>query len=146
MWPLNESMSSTITIRAQEGGIYKVKVIQALAHEMINPCELWNIRFGHLNCNALPGLQNMVTCMPVFSFEHASICRGFALGKNTKKSYPHSNRKTKGILDLIYSDLCGPMTAPSMNGCLYYIIFIVDCSRKTLIYFLKTKDESFSIF
>jgi hypothetical protein len=42
MWPSNESMSSTMTIRAQEGGLYKVtgQVIQALAHEMINPCEL----------------------------------------------------------------------------------------------------------
>jgi transposase InsO family protein len=38
------------------------------------------------------------------------------------------------------------MTAPSMNGCLYYIIFIDDYSRKTWIYFLKTKDESFSKF
>jgi transposase InsO family protein len=38
------------------------------------------------------------------------------------------------------------MTASSMNGCLYYIIFIHDCSCKTWIYFLKTKDESFSRF
>jgi transposase InsO family protein len=47
-------------------------------------------------------------------------------------------------LDLINYDICAPMTTPSMNGCLYYIIFIDDCSCKTWIYFLKTKDESFS--
>ena len=84
--------------------------------------------------------------MPVFSFEHDSVCRGCALNNNTKKAYPHNNKKSNGILDLIHSDLCGPMTAPSMNGCIYYIIFINDCSRKTWIYFLKTKDESFSKF
>jgi transposase InsO family protein len=88
----------------------------------------------------------MVTGMSVFSFEHDSVCRGCVLGKNTKKAYPHSNRKTNGILDLIHSDLCGPMTTPSMNGCIYYIIFIDDYSRKTWIYFLKTKDEFFSRF
>jgi hypothetical protein len=88
----------------------------------------------------------MVTCMPMFSFEHDSVCRGCALGKNTKKSYPHNNRKSNGILDLIHFDLCGPMTTPSMNDCLYYILFIDDCCRKTWIYFLKTKDESFSKF
>jgi hypothetical protein len=110
-------MSSTMTIGAQEGVLYKVtgQVIQALTHEMINPCELWHKKFGHLNYNALPGLQKMVTGMPVFSFEHDSICRGCALGKNTKKTYPHSNRKTNGILDRIHSHLRGPMTAPSMN-------------------------------
>lgn len=148
MWPSNESMSSAMTIRDQESGIYKVtgQFIQALAHEMINPYELWHRRFGHLNYNALPSLKKMVTGMPVFSFGHYSICRGYALGKNTKKTYPHSNRKTNGILDLIHSDLCGPVTTLSMNGCLYYIIFIDDFSRKTWIYFLKTKDEFFIKF
>jgi hypothetical protein len=148
MWPSNGDLSSAMTIRTRESELYKItsQVVQALAHEMINPCELWHRRFGHLNYNTLLGLQKMVTGMPVFSFEHDSVCRRCALGKNTKKAYPHSNRKTNGILDLIHSDLCGPMTAPSMNGCLYYIIFIDDCSRKTWIYFLKTKDESFSRF
>ena len=70
MWPSNESMSSTMTIRAQEGGIYKVigQVIQTLSHEMINPYELWHIRFVHLNYNSLPALKNMVTGMPIFFF------------------------------------------------------------------------------
>jgi hypothetical protein len=57
----------------------------------------------------------MVTGMPMFSFEYDSVCRGCALGKNTKKAYPHNNRKTNGILDLIHYDLCGPMIAPPMN-------------------------------
>jgi hypothetical protein len=148
MWSSNEDMSTAMTIGTRESGLYKIsgQVVQALAHEMINPCELWHKRLGHLNHNALPGLQKMVTGMPVFSFEHDSVCRGCALGKNTKKPYPHSNRKSNGILDLIHSELCGPMTAPTMNGCIYYIIFMDDCSHKTWIYFLKTKDESFNRF
>jgi transposase InsO family protein len=88
----------------------------------------------------------MVTGMPMFSFEHDSVCRGCALGKNTKKAYPDNNRKSNGILDLIHYDFCGPMIASSMNDCLYYIIFIDDCSRKTWIYFLKTKAESLNRF
>jgi hypothetical protein len=148
LWSSINDPSTAITIGTRECGLYKLsgQVIQALAHETINPCELWHRRLGHLNFNALPGLQKMVTGMPVFSVEHNSICKGCSLGKNTKKPYPLSNRKSLGVLDLIHSDLCGPMSAPSMNGCIYYIIFIDDCSRKTWIYFLKTKDESFSRF
>jgi hypothetical protein len=40
----------------------------------------------------------------------------------------------------------GPMSTPSMNGCLYYVIFIDDFSRKSWIYFLKAKNETFSKF
>jgi hypothetical protein len=41
---------------------------------------------------------------------------------------------------LIHSDVCGPITIASLNGYLYYVLFIDDHSRKTWIYFLKTKD------
>jgi len=70
MWPSNESMSSAMIIGAQEGGFYKVigQVIQALSHEMINPCKLWHKKFGHLNYNVLPSFQKMATGMSVFSF------------------------------------------------------------------------------
>jgi transposase InsO family protein len=43
-------------------------------------------------------------------------------------------------LDLIHSDVCGPMITASLNEYLYYVLFIDDHSRKTWIYFLKTKD------
>jgi hypothetical protein len=144
----NEDLSTAITIGTHECGLYKLsgQVVQALVHETINPYELWHWRLGHLNYNALLGLQKTVTGMPIFSVEHNSVCKGCSLGKNIKKPYPLSNIKSNGILDLIHSDLCGPMSAPSMNVCIYYIIFIYDCSRKTWIYFLKTKDESFSRF
>jgi hypothetical protein len=36
--------------------------------------------------------------------------------------------------------ITGPMTVASLNGYLYYVLFIDDHSRKTWIYFLKTKD------
>ena len=34
------------------------------------------------------------------------------------------------------------MLVPSLNGCLYYIIFIDDYSRRTWIYFLKQKEST----
>jgi hypothetical protein len=68
VWPSNGDLSSAMTIGTRESGLYKItgQVVQALAHEMINPCELWHRRLGHLNYNALPGLQKMVTGMQCF--------------------------------------------------------------------------------
>ena len=55
-------------------------------------------------------------------------------------------QKTKGTLELIHSDVCGPMSSTSLSGFEYYITFIDDYSRKTWIYFLKAKSEVFEKF
>ena len=133
MWPTNEGMSSSMEIGVKVGNVYRLlgNPIQALVHETMNPCELWHKRFGHLNYRALPSLPKMVTSLPSLSLVHDSLCNGCALGKNVKKTYSNSSRRSKGILDLVHSNLCGPMTVPSLSGCLYYVIFIDDYSLKT---------------
>ena len=67
-------------------------------------------------------------------------------GKNTKKIFPSSESKEKGILEIIHSDVCGPMSSKSLSGYVYYVSFIDDFSRNTWIYFLKRKDELFNKF
>jgi transposase InsO family protein len=67
--------------------------------------------------------------------------RGSAQGKNTKNHFPKSNSKAEGILELVHSDVCNPMPSTSLSGYVYYISFIDDYSRKTWVYFLKSKDE-----
>jgi hypothetical protein len=68
------------------------------------------------------------------------------LGKNIKKSFPSSDNRAQGILDLVHSDVCGPMPSSSLNGCLYYVILIDDYSRKCWRYFLKAKSDTFYKF
>ena len=57
-----------------------------------------------------------------------------------------SETKTKGTLELIHLDVCGPMSSTSLSGFEYYITFIDDYSRKTWIYLLKEKNEVFEKF
>jgi transposase InsO family protein len=49
-------------------------------------------------------------------------------------------------LDLIHSDIGGPISIDLVKGASYYVTFIDDFSRNTWIYFVKTKDEVFSHF
>ena len=46
----------------------------------------------------------------------------------------------------LYTDICGPMSTRALSGDEYFVTFIDDHSRKTWIYFLKTKDEVFDRF
>ena len=84
--------------------------------------------------------------MPIIHFDHNEVCKGCMLDKNVKKSFPSSIKRSKEVLELIHSNICGPMSSPSLSGYLYYVIFIDDYSRKTWIYFLKTKGETFGKF
>jgi hypothetical protein len=85
----------------------------------------------------------MVCGMPSISLSKNEICKGCMLGKNIKKAFPSSDNRGRGILDLVHSDACRSMSSPSLSGCLYYVIFIDDYSRKCWIYFLKEKSDTF---
>lgn len=144
LWFRDSDLNSTITIGVK-GGLYKVPgLIQALVHSTVSPCELWHRRFNHLHFKALPGLQKIVSGVPPFQFDHDNVCKGCVLGKIIKKVFHYSYKRAKEVLDLIHSNVCGPMSAPSLNGYLYYVIFIDDLSRKSWIYFMKATNETFN--
>jgi len=147
LWPKDTELSSTIVIGIKEGGHYKVQgKIQELVHSIASCFELWHRRFGSLHFKVIIRLHKMVSGMLTFQFNYNSICKGCMLGKNIKKSFPVNNKRAKVILELIHSDVCGPMSTPSLNGYVYYVIFIDDFSRKSWIYFMKTNNETFKKF
>ena len=92
-----------------------------------------------INYKALPDVSKVVTCLPDLKIDHEGTCKGCARGKNIKNPFPKSKTKTKGMLELIHSDVCGPIPSTYLSGFEYYVTFINDHSRKTSIYFLKTK-------
>ena len=50
------------------------------------------------------------------------------------------------MLDLVYSDVCGPINVESLGGNKFFVTFINDASQKVWVYFLKTKDQVFEHF
>jgi transposase InsO family protein len=74
------------------------------------------------------------------------VCKGCAQGKKVNHSFPNRDNKDKGVLDIVHSDVCGPMSTASLSGYVYYVYFIDDYSRKTWIYLLKTKNGVFGKF
>ena len=54
--------------------------------------------------------------------------------------------RTTEPLALVHSDLCGPLSIPSLSGTRYVLTMTDDFSRFTWLYFLKKKDETLSKF
>ena len=74
------------------------------------------------------------------------FCENCVYGKQNRVSFPSRSNREKHILELVYSDVFGPMKVPSLGKSVYYVSFIDDFSRNTWIYFLKKKDEVFDRF
>lgn len=104
---------------------------------------LWHRRYGHLNCKDLSRLSSfsMVNGLPNLNAMQID-CEACIRGKQTRLSFPHKNEKSSTeILQLIHTDLCGPMKCESMGRSIYFATFIDDFSRKVYVYFLRQKNE-----
>jgi hypothetical protein len=141
-WKKDSHINSAKVIGFRENNLYRltIKLVQDLLHDTIILSELLHKRLAHINYRSLPTLWKMVRGLPEIQIQHKGVCKGFSLGKNVKGSFSRSDNRSKEILDLIHSDVCGPMTITYLNEYLYYVLFIDDHSQKNWIYFLKNKD------
>ena len=109
---------------------------------------LWHLRFGHLNFGGLQLLARTMMVRGLPSIEHPNqLCEGCLLGKQSRKSFSKeaSTRATKS-LQLVHTDVCGPIKPSSLGKSNYLLLFIDDLGKKTWVYFLKQKSEAFGAF
>ncbi|KAL0301338.1 UNVERIFIED_CONTAM: Retrovirus-related Pol polyprotein from transposon TNT 1-94 [Sesamum radiatum] len=109
---------------------------------------LWHRRLGHFNFQGLKILhqKKMMTDLPqIQAIEGA--CEACLQGKQHKKPFPSGTFwRAKAVLELIHTDVCGPMRTPSHEQNRYFILFIDDYSRMTWVYFMREKSEVFKVF
>ena len=99
-----------------------------------------------MHYRSLPITSKAIEGLLEIQEKHDGVCKGCEKGKNTKRTFPSSESKAKGILEIVHSDVCRPMSSSSLSGYVYYVSFIDDFSRKTWIYFLRGKREVFNKF
>ena len=109
---------------------------------------LWHRRYGHLNNKFIHLMQKkeMVKGLPNLRDE-SRVCTVCNIGKQQRGKFPKKSKwRATEKLELIHSDLCGPITPTSHSGKRYLLVFVDDFSRKTCIYFLTEKAEAFETF
>ncbi|KAM1484192.1 hypothetical protein EV2_037025 [Malus domestica] len=108
----------------------------------------WHLRFGHLHFNGLKLLSSggMVRGLPQIEATR-QVCEGCVLGKQTRLTFPVGDAwRAKAPLQLVHTDICGPLDPMSYGGNRYFITFIDDFSKKTWVYFLKEKSAALKVF
>lgn len=106
--------------------------------------KLWHYRLGHLGYDNMKKLQDK-SMVDGLQFDTKKTvdrsCEGCAKGRQHRQSFPEGGEHKYEVLELIHSDVCGPMHVDSVGGSRYFVTFIDDCSRYTTIYFIKKKDQ-----
>ncbi|KRX14696.1 Retrovirus-related Pol polyprotein from transposon TNT 1-94 [Trichinella nelsoni] len=108
----------------------------------------WHRRLGHLNERSLLELtwHEKVFGMKVGK-EKLPVCEICIKGKQTQSPFPKSQTKRRcRPLELIHTDICGPMRQNSIGGSKYFVTFIDDHSRWCETYFLKNRNEVLDAF
>ena len=68
------------------------------------------------------------------------------MGKLPKSPFSRIGERAQDILELIHSDVCGPMHVQARSGSFYFITFIDDFSKFGWVYLMRSKSEAFEKF
>ncbi|GJU73198.1 retrovirus-related pol polyprotein from transposon TNT 1-94 [Tanacetum coccineum] len=106
---------------------------------------LWHQRLSHLNFDTINLLSKkyIVNGLPKLKYVKYQLCSSCELSKAKRSSFKTKIvPSSKGRLNLLHMDLCGPVRIESINGKKYILVIIDDYSRYTWTHFLRTKDET----
>lgn len=106
---------------------------------------LWHRRLGHLHPDGVINFLrrwNGVT----LTRKDFGTCDACAMGKLKVMPAVNSFHRAPNVLDVIHTDLLGPISPCSISGKRYILTFIDDHTRYCSVYLLKSKDETLSKF
>uniref|UniRef100_A0A0A9XEY5 Retrovirus-related Pol polyprotein from transposon TNT 1-94 n=1 Tax=Lygus hesperus TaxID=30085 RepID=A0A0A9XEY5_LYGHE len=132
-----------IATASVEEGLYRLHTVPSTPQRsfLVTKDEaLWHRRLGHLNNKGIGVLKNNSHGIDT-EYQMSSVCEVCLRGKHSRKPFRASGKRASNILDLVHSDLVGPMEKQSFGGNRYILTLIDDHSRKVFVYLLKEKSE-----
>lgn len=130
----------------ERNGVYKVTP-QHQAHNAVIPSKSkciheWHKVLGHRNLIDIRKMSELAVDMDIAKCDHEDICETCIQCKQTKDSFPRESfTNTGNKLDLIHTDVCGPLQLPTPGGNRYILTLIDDHTRYSHIYLIKHKSD-----
>ncbi len=97
----------------------------AKKRKVSNETYLWHLRLGHINPNRIHGLvkSGILTSL---DFEPIPVCESCLEGKMTKRPFKAKGYRATKLLELVHTDVCGPINVQARGGYEYFVTFIDD--------------------
>ena len=110
-----------------------------------NETYMWHLRLGHINSSRIHGLVKSGILNSLI-FEPIPVCESCLEGKMTKRPFKAKGNRVTIQLELVHTDVCGPMSVQARGGYEYFITFTDDYSRYGYVYLMRHKSEAFDKF
>lgn len=103
----------------------------------------WHRRLGHVSYNTLLKMKKTVSGMNFSENSEKQIknCEVCARAKSKRSPFKTSETRSTSILQLMHSDVMGPMETRSIGHAKYLLTIIDDYSRDVFVFFLKKKSQ-----
>ena len=89
---------------------------------------LWHCRLGHI------GVKRMKKLHADGLLESLDTCEPCLMGKMTKTPFSGTMERASDLLEIIHTDVCGPMSVEARGGYRYFLTFTDDLSRYGYVY------------
>ena len=106
---------------------------------------LWHYRLGHIGVKRMKKLH-ADGLLESLDYESVDACEPCLMGKMTKTLFFGTMKRAIDLLEIIHTDVCGPMNIEARDRYHYFLIFTDDLSRYGDIYLMKHKSETFEQF
>ncbi|KAL0409708.1 UNVERIFIED_CONTAM: Retrovirus-related Pol polyprotein from transposon RE2 [Sesamum radiatum] len=101
---------------------------KAVAAEAVESLRLiWHARLGHISKDRIRRLVDSKN-LEIDNLDHLPTCESCLKGNMTKKPFVGQSAIANGLLDLVHTDVCGPLSS-ARGGFSYFITFTDDHSR-----------------
>lgn len=111
-----------------------------------NTIDLWHRRLGHLNFKTLEKLPDVVDDIGINNEKNNEICEVCIRSKQAVLPFSGTRVRATRPLQLIHSDVCGPIEPQTWENKRYYVSFIDNYTHFTVVYLLLKKNEFFNAF
>ena len=84
--------------------------------------------------------------LELLDYESLDACEPCLTGKMTKTPFSGTMERATDLLEIIHTDVCGPMNIEACDGYHYFLTFTDDLSIYGYICLMKQKSETFEKF
>ncbi|KAL0404159.1 UNVERIFIED_CONTAM: Transposon Ty2-GR1 Gag-Pol polyprotein [Sesamum radiatum] len=126
-------------LRLGDGNVVAAEAVGSLS------LVIWHARLGHISKDRLRRLVDSKS-FEIDNLDHLPTCESCLKEKMTKKPFVGQCAIANGLLDLVHTDVCAPLSIPVRGGFSYFITFTDDHSRYGYIYLMRYKSKTFERF